>query len=168
MRKEVIALHKKFGSKKFFSKLIILDPLVKNHINPADTQRVIRAYEVKLFTKKSMYEWFKNTHSEYEKKDFYKIVIDFPRDELIKRINVRVENMIKKGAILEAKKFLKLKISKTKPASKAIGINEIKDHLKKKIQIATVAEKISIKTRQYAKRQITWARGNMLDWNKIK
>ena len=78
-------MHKKIGPKKFFLRLIKLDPLVKKYLNSQDTQRVIRAYEIKSFTKKSMYEWFKNTKSKYEQKDFYKIYIDFPRDELIKK-----------------------------------------------------------------------------------
>ena len=64
-------------------------------------------------------------------------------------------------------KFIRLKISKTKTAHKAIGIKEIKDYLNNSIQIHELIEKISIKTRQYAKRQTTWARGNMMDWNKI-
>ena len=128
----------------------------------------MRAYEIKLFTKKSMYEWFKNTKSDYEQRDFYKIYIDYPKDELIRKINVRVNEMIEKGAIKEVKKFMDLKVPKNMTASKAIGINEIKDYLNKKVQISEVIEKISIKTRQYAKRQITWARGNMMDWNKIK
>jgi tRNA dimethylallyltransferase len=112
-----------------------------------------------------LYELIKNTQSKYEKKDFYKIIINFPRDELINRIRVRVENMIKNGAILEVKKFVKLKVPKSKTVSKAIGINEITDYLKKKLQKQDVIEKISIKTRQYAKRQVTWSRGNMVDWN---
>ena len=76
--------------------------------------------------------------------------------------------MIKNGAIVEVKNFLKLKVSKTKTAYKAIGVNEIKDYLNKKVQISEVIEKISIKTRQYAKRQMTWGRGNMIDWIKLK
>ncbi len=60
----------------------------------------------------------------------------------------------------EVKKFIKLKVSKNRTAHKAIGIDEIKDYLKKKMEIGEVIEKISIKTRQYAKRQSTWARGN--------
>ena len=76
--------------------------------------------------------------------------------------------MIKKGAILEVKKFIKLKVAKNKSANKAIGVTEIKEYIDKKIQINEVIEKISIKTRQYAKRQTTWSRGNMLDWKKIK
>ena len=166
-RKQIRLLYKKLGSKKFYSKLIKLDPLVRGKINPSDPQRAIRAYEIKLFTKRSMYEWFKNTKSDYEKDDFYKIYIDFPRDRLIKRIHARTTDMINGGAIMEVKKFLKLKIQSSKTAYKAIGIQEIKEFLNKKIEISEVIERISIKTRQYAKRQVTWARGNMYDWNKI-
>ena len=166
-RDKIRSLHKKIGSKNFFLKLIRLDPLVKNYLNPLDTQRVIRAYEIKSFTKKSMYEWFKNTKSKYEQRDFYKIYIDFPRDDLIKRINSRANEMIERGAILEVKKFIKLKVSKNNSASKAIGISEIKEFINKKIQISELIDKISIKTRQYAKRQSTWARGHMKDWNKV-
>ena len=167
-RQKVRILHSKLGSKKFFSKLNKLDPIAKKHIKTSDTQRAIRAYEIKLFTKKSMYDWFKNTKSDFEKGEFYKILIDYPRDKLIKRINSRTENIVKNGGILEVKKFIRLKISKTKTAHKAIGIKEIKDYLNNSIQIHELIEKISIKTRQYAKRQTTWARGNMMDWNKIK
>jgi len=167
-RETIRSLHKKIGSKNFFLKLVKIDPLAKKHINLSDTQRVIRAYEVKKFTKKSLYDWFQNTKSNYEQKDFYKIYIDFPREELIKKITSRTVEMIKKGAISEVKKFIKLKVAKNKSANKAIGVTEIKEYIDKKIQINEVIEKISIKTRQYAKRQTTWSRGNMLDWKKIK
>ena len=76
--------------------------------------------------------------------------------------------MFKMGADLEVKNFLKLKIDKNKSISKAIGISEINEYLKKNIDEAKAIEKISIKTRQYAKRQVTWARGNMLSWKKIR
>ena len=168
IRSKIRFLHKKLGVKKFFSKLVKLDPVSKNFVKPTDTQRVIRAYEVKLFTKRSIYDWFKNTRSNYENDDFFKIYIDFPRTELIRRISDRTADMIKKGAISEVKKFIRLKVPRTKTASKAIGIAEIRDYLNKKIEISEVIEKISIKTRQYAKRQSTWGRGNMMDWNKIK
>ena len=167
-RQKVRSLHKKIGNKNFFLKLIKLDPLSKYRINPSDTQRSIRAYEIKSYTKKSIFDWFKKTKSAYEKEDFFKIYIEFPRDELLKRINDRSKEMIKKGAVQEVKRFIKLKIPKNKTVSKAIGINEISEYLDKKIQIPQVIEKISIKTRQYAKRQTTWGRGNMLDWNKIE
>ena len=168
LRSKIRLLHKKIGTKKFFLELIKLDPISKNFVKPSDTQRVIRAYEVKSFTKRSIYDWFKSTRSDYENDDFFKIYIDFPRAELIKRIEDRTQDMIKNGAVSEVKKFIKLKVPKVKTASKAIGIAEIREYLKKKIEISEVIQKISIKTRQYAKRQSTWSRGNMLDWNKIK
>ena len=167
LRSKIRSLHSKIGSKNFFLKLLKLDPLIKNQINESDTQRVIRAYEIKLYTKQSIYEWFKKTKSNHEKKSFFKIYIDYPRNELLERISARSKKMVEKGAVSEVKRFIKLKIPKNKSALKAIGISEIKEYLQKKIEIKDVIEKISIKTRQYAKRQSTWARGNMKDWNKI-
>ena len=166
-RQDIRFLHKKIGSKKFFLRLVKLDPLTKGIINPSDTQRVIRAFEVKSFTKKSIYSWFRDTQSEFEKKDFFKIYIDYPRSRLINRINIRAVKMIENGAIPEVRKFINLKVPRSNTASKAIGIDEIRNYLNKKITKLDVIEKISIKTRQYAKRQTTWGRGNMLDWNKI-
>ena len=65
------------------------------------------------------------------------------------------------------KRFIKLKVRKEKSVNKAIGISEIKEYLEKRKDIGEVIEKISIKTRQYAKRQSTWARGNMMSWVKL-
>ncbi len=166
-RNKVRNLHKRIGQKKFFLKLQEIDPMIKDQINSLDVQRSLRAYEIKSFTKKSMISWFKNTKSDYDHNDFYKICIDFPRKDLLDRIYKRSEDMIKLGAILEVKKFIKLRVPKNKSLSKAIGISEIKQYLQKKIQTEQLIEKISIKTRQYAKRQSTWARGHMKDWNKV-
>ena len=136
--------------------------------NPSDTQRAIRAYEIKLFTKKSMYDWFKETNSTYEQNSFYKIYIDFPRTELIERINLRSREIIKNGAIKEVKNFIKLRARKDKSVNKAIGIKEISQYLNNEKELEEIIENISIKTRQYAKRQSTWARGNMSSWHKLK
>ena len=166
-RNKVRALHKDLGQKKFYQKLIKLDSNSKEKINPTDVQRSIRAYEVKQFTKKSLHDWFQDTKSYFEKDDFLKIYIDYPREELVQRIGKRAEKMIKLGAIQEVKKFVKLKVRKDKSVNKAIGINEIKEYLEERKDMTDVIEKISIKTRQYAKRQSTWARGNMMSWLKL-
>jgi len=166
-RNKVRALHKDLGQKKFYQKLIKLDSNSKEKINQTDAQRSIRAYEVKQFTKKSLHDWFQDTKSYFEKDDFLKIYIDYPREELVQRIGKRAEKMIKLGAIQEVKKFVKLKVRKDKSVNKAIGINEIKEYLEKRKDMTDVIEKISIKTRQYAKRQSTWARGNMMSWLKL-
>ncbi len=167
-RNQIRNLQKKIGQKKFYEKLLKLDPSSKGKINPTDTQRSIRAYEVKKFTKKSLHEWFKNTKSNFLDDNFIKVYIDYPRTELIERINQRTEKMIKHGAIKEVKRFLKLKLRKDKSANKAIGVMEIKDYLNKEKNLTEIKEKIAVKTRQYAKRQSTWARGNMMNWMKLK
>ena len=166
-RKNIRDLQKKLGQKRFYQKLIKLDPNSKEKINSTDTQRSIRAYEVKWYTKKSLHDWYENTKSYFEKEDFYKIYIDYPREELIQRIGIRTEQMIKIGVINEVKRFVKLKVRKDKSVNKAIGIHEIKEYLEKRNNMSEVIEKISIKTRQYAKRQSTWARGNMMSWLKL-
>ena len=166
-RNKIRTLHKSLGQKNFYQTLIKLDPNSKDKINPADSQRSIRAYEVKQFSKKSLHNWFQNTKSYFVKDNFFKIYIDYPREELIHRINKRTEQMIEIGAINEVKRFLKLKVRKDKSVNKAIGIHEIKEYLEKRKDMSNVIEKISIKTRQYAKRQSTWARGNMMSWLKL-
>jgi tRNA dimethylallyltransferase len=166
-RNKIRTLHKNLGQKKFYQKLIKLDPYSKEKINQTDTQRTIRAYEVKQFTKKSLHDWFINTKSYFDKDDFFKIYIDYPREELIQRIGKRAEQMIEMGAVNEVKRFLRLKVRKDKSVNKAIGIHEIKEFLEKRKDMSDVIEKISIKTRQYAKRQSTWARGNMMSWLKL-
>ena len=166
-RKKVRSLHQRIGSKKFFLRLVQIDPISKNYLISSDTQRVIRAYEIKRYTKKSMYEWFKKTKPNYNPDNFYKIYIDFPRSDLLRRINDRSSAMIKNGAISEVRRFLKLKVPYSKSSYKAIGVRELREYLNKKIKIDDVIEKISIKTRQYAKRQTTWGRGNMSNWNKL-
>ena len=167
VRNKIRNLQKKLGQKKFYSKLLKLDPNIKGKIIETDAQRSIRAYEVKYHTKKSLYDWFKNTKSKFQDDVFFKIYIDYPRPKLIERIAYRSEQMLKDGAINEVKRFLKLKIKKDNSSNKVIGIAEIKEYLENKLDLKEVHEKISIKTRQYAKRQSTWARGQMSSWNKI-
>ena len=167
-RNQIRNLQKKLGQNKFYDKLLKLDPASRGKINPTDVQRSIRAYEVKKFTKKSIYHWFKNTKSKFLEDDFFKVYIDYPRKELIHRINLRTEEMIGNGAIKEVKNFLKLRVKNDKSVNKAIGVMEIKDYLDKEKNLKEIKEKIAIKTRQYAKRQNTWARGNMISWMKLR
>ena len=168
LRNQIRSLQKKIGQKKFYEKLLKIDPSSKGKINPKDTQRSIRAYEVKKFTKKSLQEWFKNTKSNFIKGDFFKVYIEYPRQDLINRINLRTSKMIENGAIEEVKSLIKLRVRKDKSANKAIGVNEIREYLKKQKDLNDTRDKIAIKTRQYAKRQSTWARGNMISWMKLK
>ena len=166
-RNKIRLIQKKNGQKIFYKQLLKIDPKIKNKFDPNDIQRTIRAFEIKSYTKISMYEWLKKTKPEFTDDEFLKLYVDFKREELIKRISLRATKMIKEGAINEVKKFIKLKIKKDLSVNKVIGIDELTQHLNKKINLDEVRELISIKTRQYAKRQATWARSRMTYWEKI-
>ena len=166
-RNKVRNLYKKLGSDKFYNRLIKLDPKVKGRILLTDTQRVQRAYEVKLKTKKSLIDWFSNTKPEFMDFEIEKIFIDIPREVLLKKISKRTDEMFKKRCINEVKNFNNLKVDKSLSANKLIGVQEINSYLDKSITLEQCKELINIKTRQYAKRQNTWARGHMKNWNKI-
>ena len=164
MRTQIRKLHKKIGQKKFFIQLIKLDPLAKSFVLPSDTQRSMRAYEVKKFTNKSLFEFTKKTKSNFNNNVFKKLFINIPRELLHKKIEKRVEKMFNEGAVDEVKKFCKMKVNKELSSNKIIGIKEIKDYLRGKITLIKAKELIVQKTRQYAKRQFTWARGHMKSW----
>ncbi len=162
-RKNVINLQKKIGQTRFYQKLVKLDPAIKSIINANDVQRSIRAYEVKKYTKKSLLAWYKNTKPIFINEDFIKIYIDCPRDVLLERINIRTKKMLL-GGIKEVKKIKSIKVPEVNSSNKIIGITEIKNLLEKKVNKEQTIENIVIKTRQYAKRQATWARGKMKNW----
>ena len=167
IRNKIRLMQKKLGQTKFYNKLLKLDPLIKNKIDKNDIQRSIRAYEIKHQTKKSIIEWFKKTKIFFSSDEFIKLYIDYPRESLINRINLRVEDMFKDGAVEEVRKFNKIKVKKENSSNKVIGIKEITNLLNKQCTLEQAKELIAIKTRQYAKRQTTWARGQMQSWQKI-
>ena len=167
LRKEIRKLHKKIGQNFFFSKLIKIDPLAAKFLISTDSQRSIRAYEVKKFTGKSLFDFKQETKSNFDKKIFRKLFINTPKDLLHKKIDKRVEHMFEEGVVAEVKNFLKMKVNKELSANKIIGISEIKDYIMGKITLIKAKELIKLKTRQYAKRQFTWARGHMRSWESI-
>ena len=166
-RNKVRNLFKKLGFAKFYEELIKLDPKVKDKILPMDSQRAQRAYEVKLKTRKSLFDWIKNTKSDFVDYDLKKIFLAIPRDELLKKISERTKLMFIQDCIEEVKKFNLIKLNKSLSANKLIGVQEINSYLKNNIDLKQCKELINIKTRQYAKRQNTWARGHMKNWNKV-
>ena len=166
-RAKVRNLFKKLGFKKFYEKLLKLDPKVKGKILPTDTQRTQRAFEVKLKTKKSLFDWIAITKSDFLDFNLKKIFIDIPRAELLHKISKRTDQMFKQNCIAEVKKFNLLKINKIFSANKLIGVQEINRYLNGAISLDECKELINIKTRQYAKRQNTWARGHMKNWIKL-
>ena len=167
IRNKIRSKQKQMGQKKFYLKLLKLDKFVKNKIVSTDIQRSLRAYEVIYFTKKSIFEWYKKTKSQFKIDEFLKIYIDYPKEILVNKISKRVDQMIKDGAVEEVQNFEKLNLKSDNNLYKVIGIREIKDFIDKKTSLKEMKLNIVIKTRQYAKRQRTWSRGQMNDWQKF-
>ena len=166
-RNKVRNLHKRIGQEKFYKKLIKLDPISKTKISSTDTQRTLRAYEVKKYTKKSIYEWAKKTKSLFSKFEIKKFFINTPKSKLLKNIELRTRSMIVKNCINEVIKFKKKRLKKSLSPNRIIGVQEIQRFLKGEFDQKSLIDLINIKTRQYAKRQKTWSRAHMSDWHMI-
>ena len=166
-RDKIIKLYNQIGVDEFYKKLIKLDPKCKNKIVKNDKQRMIRFYEVKFYTKKSIFDWQKNTKNNLKDIYFKKIFLNFPREVLLVKIEKRFKKMVDQGAIKEAKKFKKLGVSKILTSNNILGLKEIMSYLEGKMNLKEAIERSTIRTRQYIKRQMTWFRGQMKDWNEF-
>ena len=142
-------------------------PKIFENINRNDIQRISRAISVYKATGITLIEWQKKKNKKYfSSKEFIKIFLAPPKSQLEKRIKKRFLDMLKKGAIDEAKKYRELDLSlhSLHTSNSIIGLREIESFLAKKISMNELKEQVLIKTRQYAKRQYTWQRGQMKDW----
>ena len=122
---------------------------------------------MKMYTKKSIFEWATYTKSDFLHYDVRKIFLQIPREELLKKIDTRTGRMLEKDSMNEVRKFMKLNIDKNLSSNKIIGIKEISDYCSGTISLKEARNLINIKTRQYAKRQNTWSRGHMVNWHKL-
>ena len=149
-------------------KLIKIDKDFK--IEKNDRQRLIRAYEVFLQTGRSIKWWQNNSVNEPIIKNCLKILISPPRDALYSFIDKRVDLMVEKGLINEAKKEMLNIVSFDNPSMKAIGIKYLNQYLNKEISLNDTLNLIKKDSRRYAKRQGTWFRNSFsydIIYNKI-
>ena len=161
---EIPNVPKIYKNTKINKNFILKNPKIFKGISLNDNQRLQRAYSVYKHTKKPLWYWQKSNKKEFKKSEITKIFLSPPKPETLKKINTRFELMLKQGAIKEVQKFIKKKVNPSHSSNFIIGINEITQFLRKKISLEEVKEKVLIRTRQYAKRQHTWQRGQMKDW----
>lgn len=163
-RNKIIHTFNRIGKEKFYKKLIQLDPKCKNKMIENDKQRMIRFYEVKYYTKKSIFDWQKVTKNNLKNIEFIKIFLNLPREFLLGKIDKRFKKMLLNGAEQEANKFKNLKISSKLTANHVLGLKELILYIDGKLTLKEAFNQAIIKTRQYIKRQMTWFRGQMTDW----
>ena len=139
---------------------ILLNENAGLKINPNDTQRIQRAYNVFVSTGKMIEEWNKKNKKIIEDLEFDIFIQDFDRSEIYKNSESRFDKMLESGGIDEVKKILKMNYDPNLSIMKAIGVREISKYLNNEISLLDASNLAKQKTRNYVKRQITWIKGN--------
>ena len=144
------------------------DPLVASRLRAPDPQRVIRALAVLNATGRSLASYQDEAQQGLlEGFALERLVLNPDREVLRQRIARRFETMFSGGAVEEVEALLALTLDPSLPAMKAIGVPEITAMLAGELEENQAIERAVIATRQYAKRQRTWFRNRMADWNWI-
>ncbi|MHA1190555.1 MAG: tRNA (adenosine(37)-N6)-dimethylallyltransferase MiaA, partial [Alphaproteobacteria bacterium] len=141
-------------------------------LSPGDPQRIVRALSVLEATGRTLGEWQtrgRETASQplIAAGATIRLALTPDRDWLIHRIAQRFDKMVAAGAVNEVEAFLRRDLDGSLPAMKAIGVNEFAAFLDQSIPLDQAVERAKIRTRQYAKRQMTWIRNQMADWTFI-
>ncbi|MCE9530260.1 MAG: tRNA (adenosine(37)-N6)-dimethylallyltransferase MiaA [Planctomycetes bacterium] len=156
------------GSDAIHARLAMVDPVTAKRLHPNDVRRVVRALEIWHQTGKPISEcqqqgWWgpvsRDAESSKRSDETPRcLVLDLPRDELYTRINRRVEKMIEAGWIDEVRRLRELPRPMSKEASGALGYREIAAFLDDQLTLPAAIEAIQLRSRQFAKRQLTWFR----------
>jgi tRNA dimethylallyltransferase len=158
VREEARKLVAEEGAAAFHARLARIDPEAAAALRPSDRQRLVRAWEVKTATGKSLREWQRAESVTNDAPELLTFVFLPPRDALYAACDRRFAAMVDAGAIDEVKALLALTLDPGLPAMKAVGLREIADYLAGGIDHARMLALGRQATRRYAKRQYTWFR----------
>lgn len=136
-------------------------------LHPSDRQRLIRALEVFDSTGHSLLDWQAAAEADAPLKHYgvNKHFISVPREELYARAEMRFDQMLAQGALDEVRGLPKLEPNA--PLMKAIGVPELQANLRGEMNLETAVAAAKTATRNYIKRQLTWWRGQMVDWDQV-
>ncbi|MGD9867748.1 MAG: tRNA (adenosine(37)-N6)-dimethylallyltransferase MiaA [Hyphomicrobiales bacterium] len=147
------------------SELARRDPEMASRLRPSDPQRIVRALEVIEATGRSLAEWQALPGTPLIPEDrAVRIVISPPREVLHDRINRRFDAMMAGGALEEVEALAAQRLDPELPAMRALGVPPLMAGVQGKISMEAAADRVRAETRQYAKRQATWAKRNMISW----
>jgi tRNA dimethylallyltransferase len=160
-RAKATELYAELGGEAFRDVLARRDPEAAQRLMAGDRQRLIRAWEVAESTGKPLSDWQKLPREPGHSLDFRLIGLMPPREELYRRIDRRFETMMSSGALEEARAFAALGLPASLPANKALGLPELRQHLNGEIDLPEAVRAAQQASRNYAKRQMTWFRGQL-------
>jgi tRNA dimethylallyltransferase len=160
---EIRAELKKRNLTDLYSELTLCDPVAAQKIHPRDRQRIIRALEVFYQTKRPLSSFFQEKGEEPAYEPFY-IGLYLPRKLLYKRIEERLERMIREGFIEEVKRLLSSGYSPDLYAFNALGYKEMMRYLKGEMSLEEAIRIGKKKIKEYARRQLTWFKREVSFW----
>jgi len=160
-RDETRVLLAKIGPAALHARLANLDPVTAARLDPADSQRIARAFEVWLGTGKGLSAWHAKVAPPAPWR-FSAILIDPPRAALREAIASRFATMLEAGALDEVRALLALDLDPALPAMRAHGVPELAAHLRGAITLDEAARRTTLASGQYTKRQATWFRHHKL------
>ncbi len=153
------------GVGALYAELISRDPQTAARLMPLDRARIARALEVMLATGRSLSDWHKEgLPPSVDPAHAAKIFVTADRKELVARIECRFAGMLERGALEEVRALAARQLNPLLPAMKAHGVPWLIRHLKGELSLDEAAAGSIMDTRRYAKRQLTWFRGQMKDW----
>lgn len=153
------------GAPALHAELARRDPLLAARLKPGDSQRILRGLEVAEATARPLSAWQADPlPPPPDLGRLVRLVVAPDRECLLRRQRLRLEAMIAGGVLDEVRAVLRLDLDPRLPAMKAIGLRPLAAHLGGAVTLAEALDLAEIETRQYAKRQMTWARQRMADW----
>jgi len=157
------------GAAALHAELARCDPDSALRLMPTDKQRVVRALEVLESTGRTLGEWQKLPGTPVVREsEAVRLLLVADRETLMAKIDRRFDAMLAAGVLDEIRTFMPLGLSEELPAVRAHGVRPLMAYLRGDISLETAAEGSKAETRQYAKRQLTWHRRNMIAWKIIK
>ena len=147
------------GLNKLYEEAKKIDPEAMEKISPSDKKRISRVLEIYHATGKTKTELEIKSREKGVKYDYIVFAIDWDREKLYERINLRVDIMIEQGLVDEVKNVYN-KYEKFPTAMQGLGYKEVVEYLEGKISFEEMVDKIKLETRHFAKRQLTWFRKN--------
>ncbi len=158
LRNELQELADREGEEALHSRLAQVDPASARRLHARDRRRIIRALEVFEKTGESITDLQRQFERARPAEACRVFMLERPREQLVQRIDLRVEAMFAAGLVDEAERLLSHPRPPGRTASQAVGYREVLEHLRGGRDLAQTIDLVKLRTRQFAKRQMTWFR----------
>jgi len=167
VRKEAEADFDLMGESAFRGRLGAYDPAAAARIEDGDRQRLVRAWEVYAATGTPITDWQQSGAPVLSGDAWRAVALEPPRATLYARCDDRLEAMVAQGATLEVAALMERSLDPSLPAMKAVGVREFGAYYRGQTTLQEALEAAQRETRRYAKRQLTWMRGQMAGWPRL-